>query len=240
MTTQNKVLVLRICNSDLTSRNGFQWKPSGVVKAPDWDPKPECGNGLHGALWGQGDGSLFNWDIDAKWLVVEVDSSTIVDLNGKVKFPEGEVVFCGDRKEATDFIAARAPLGTVIIGYNAVAGDNGSAVSGYRGTSSSGTCGTSSSGTCGISSSGAGGTSSSGTCGTSSSGHYGTSSSGAGGTSSSGDYGTSSSGDYGMIQIKWWDEKSSRYRITTGYVGEKGIEANTAYRCDSKGKLVKA
>lgn len=31
-----------------------------------------------------------------------------------------------------------------------------------------------------------------------------------------------------------------RQRITVGYVGEDGIEAGTAYRCDEAGRLVKA
>ena len=40
-----------------------------------------------------------------------------------------------------------------------------------------------------------------------------------------------------MVQVKWWD--GERYRIATGYVGEDGIEANTAY-CVRDGKLVEA
>ena len=74
-----------------------------------------------------------------------------------------------------------------------------------------------------------GGTSTSGDRGTSTSGYCGTSTSGDGGTSTSGYCGTSTSGDGGIIQIKWWDDKAERYRITTGYVGEDGIEANTKY-----------
>ena len=47
-----KALILRTCNSDLTSYNGFQWPESGFVEAPDWDKTPQCGNGLHGLLQG--------------------------------------------------------------------------------------------------------------------------------------------------------------------------------------------
>ena len=47
-------------------------------------PVERCGNGLHGLLWGEGDGTLLNWAPDARWLVVEVDASTIVALSGKV------------------------------------------------------------------------------------------------------------------------------------------------------------
>src|SRR5258708_39227135 len=71
--------ILRTCNADLTSYNGFQWPSTGVVVAPDWDPKPECGNGLHGALNGEGDGSLFKWEPDAKWLVIKVFAKSVVN-----------------------------------------------------------------------------------------------------------------------------------------------------------------
>lgn len=87
------VLVLRTCAANLSSHNSFVWPESGPVAAPDWDPKPECGNGLHGLVRGEGNAELFNWSSDAKWLVVRVEESAIVDLNGKVKFPICEVVY---------------------------------------------------------------------------------------------------------------------------------------------------
>src|SRR6202142_3290693 len=169
---EKRVLVLRTCGANMTSKNGFKWPEKGAVKCHDWLPEPKCGNGLHGFLWGEGDGELAKWSADAKWLVVSVLEKDIVHIDRKVKFPRGNVVFCGGRKEATDYIAARAP-NTVkaIIGHFAVAGDGGSSTSGYRGTSSSGDRGTSTSG------------------------YGGTSTSGYGGTSTSGDYGTSTSGE---------------------------------------------
>ena len=56
------------------------------VVAPDWNPAPKCGGGLHGLLWGEGDGSLLSWEPESKWLVVEADEADVVkiDLN-KVK-----------------------------------------------------------------------------------------------------------------------------------------------------------
>ena len=282
----NKVLVLRTCNKDLTSHNDFKWKTKGVVTAPDWDPKPECGNGLHGLLWGQGNGDLLNWGPDAKWLVVEVDKGKVVNIGGKVKFPSGNVIYCGNRKEATDLLASKAPVDTVIVGYMATAGDKGTATAGYggtaiagdggtatagawgtatagyggtasagaggtasagtcgtasagcKGTANAGICGTATAGDYGTASAGYGGTASAGTCGTASAGYGGTASAGYYGTASSGYKGTASSGYKGTIQIKWWDEKNNRYRITTGYVGENGIKANTAYVCNKKGELV--
>ena len=96
METQTETaLVLRTCAADMTSYGGFRWPESGPVSCPDWKPKPVCGNGLHGFLWGEGDGSLISWDADSRWLVVEVDPTTVVELKGKVKFPTGVVVFCG-------------------------------------------------------------------------------------------------------------------------------------------------
>ena len=45
------VLVLRTCAADMTAHNGtFTWPESGECAAPDWDPYPSCGRGLHGLL----------------------------------------------------------------------------------------------------------------------------------------------------------------------------------------------
>ena len=58
---KGKVLVLRTCDSKRQSRGGFQWPKSGLVNAPDWKPTKECGSGLHGLLWGLGDGTLLDF-----------------------------------------------------------------------------------------------------------------------------------------------------------------------------------
>ena len=91
------VLILRSSGPDGSSSYGFKWPKSGPVAAPDWKPTIERGYGLHGFLWGEGDGSLANWDSDALWLVVAVEKDKIIELDGKVKFPNGIVVFSGDR-----------------------------------------------------------------------------------------------------------------------------------------------
>jgi hypothetical protein len=147
------VLVLRTCAADLTSHGGFQWPADGPVSAPDWKPNAECGNGLHGLLWGEGAGSLLSWDPTAKWLVVEVQADLVIDLGGKVKFPHGVVLHCGTRESATAFLGARAPGraiagGTATAGYRgtATAGDSGTATAGYRGTATAGYRGTATAG----------------------------------------------------------------------------------------------
>jgi len=90
----------------------------GPVKCPDWDPKPICGNGLHGLLWGSGNSTLLDWEKLAKWLVIEVDEDKIVNLYGdKVKFPCGNVIYSGNREEAFSIIRAKAPAGTEMISY---------------------------------------------------------------------------------------------------------------------------
>lgn len=87
------VLVLRTCEPDGSSHNGFKWplEAGAIVECPDWQATQACGNGLHGWLWGSG-----NWGLKAqgdaiKWLVLEVDRDGIIDLGGKVKFQRAVV-----------------------------------------------------------------------------------------------------------------------------------------------------
>ena len=150
------VLVLRTCNADLTSHNDFKWPQKGAVKAPDWRPAAQCGNGLHGLLWGEGEGGHLDYSSTAKWLVVEVPAKSIVDLKGKVKFPAGKVVYCGDRLGATSFIAAKRP-GAAICGGTATAGDSGTATAGDYGTATAGVRGTATAGVRGTATAGYGG-----------------------------------------------------------------------------------
>ena len=257
--------ILRTCDAEMRSWEGFQWPESGPVEAPDWEPTDECGNGLHGLLWGEGDGSLLDWKVDARWIVARVEE--YIDLGDKVKFPRAEVVFVGDRKAATDKIielGAKGPVVGAIVcagdhgiaraGYmgTASAGDLGTASAGYKGTARAGDHGTASAGDGGTASVGRWGSASAGDYGTASVGRCGTASAGDGGTASAGDYGTASvgrwgaarvgdggtasAGEEGTITIKWHD--GNRIRIAVGYVGEGGIEPNTLYRVRN-GKFVK-
>jgi len=83
------VLVLRTCQADGSSHGCFKWplEVGATVSAPDWVPIAECGNGLHGWLWGCGNWNLKAEGNDILWYVLEVAASAIVDLDGKVKFP---------------------------------------------------------------------------------------------------------------------------------------------------------
>jgi hypothetical protein len=188
------VLVLRTCDKDLRSYGGFQWPAEGEVVAPDWNSEPVCGGGLHGLLWGEGDGALLNWDEDARWLVVEVLATEYVSIDGKVKFPRGTVVFCGDRLEATTYLSEHGGAGRAIVGGTATAGDGGTATAGYGGTATAGYGGTATAGDGGTATAGYGGTATAGDRGTATAGDRGTATAGDRGTATAGDRGTATAG----------------------------------------------
>ena len=101
------MLILRTSNHNSTSHGGFQWPTEGHVEALDWDPIPECGKGLHGLAHGRGDLFHLKWnDPKALWQVVEVEDASVVDLEGKVKFPHGSVIYSGGREGALGIFAA--------------------------------------------------------------------------------------------------------------------------------------
>ena len=213
-----KALVMRTCAADMTSYKGvFRWPESGPVEAPDWKPTAVCGNGLHGLLWGEGCGEwLAIDDPTAKWLAVEIDPTTAINLDGKVKFQRGVVVFVGDRNSAPQWLSEHGGAGRAIVSGTATAGDIGTATAGDRGTATAGYSGTATAG------------------------DSGTATAGDRGTATAGDRGTAKTGEIGIIVCRWYDDSKERYRLTVGYVGEDGIEPNTFYRCDERGKLVKA
>jgi len=145
-------LVLRVCRPDLTSHSGFSW-PADVgaeVSAPDWKKNKECGNGLHGWLYGQGDHSCVSYleNDDAKWMVLEVPSAEIVTLGGKCKFPNARVRFIGTKSDAADFIIANEPkaLNVAVIGACMKVGDGEAIQVGARGTATAGESGTATAG----------------------------------------------------------------------------------------------
>jgi len=139
---EEKVLVLRSCRPDMTSHDGFTWPESDEVVAPDWRPTAECGNGLHGWLWGVGDYSLKYKEPNAKWLVLEVEKESIIELDGKVKFPKCNIVFCGAfwpaffmvRKSAPDNPAQGDYGVACVFGVNGMAraGEHGSIIVTYH------------------------------------------------------------------------------------------------------------
>ena len=215
-----KNYILKTIKSDMTSRGGFKWKKRGLVVCPDWDPNDECGNGLHGALNGEGDGLLFNWGPDAIWIVAEVDITKGIDLGGKWKFPEARVIYAGDRKSATNLIYEKCGM-VACIGGTAKAGHYGAATAGNWGTAKADDYGTAKAGYWG----------------TATAGHYGKATVGYEGIATVDNEGTATAGIYGIINIYYFDD---RRRIKTGYIGEGGLKPNVAYKLDGNFNFVEA
>ena len=133
------VYVTKSVNADLTSHydGKFQYPASGMAEATDWNENDECGNGLHGFLWGEGNGSLATFGESAKWLLIKVDTENgLVELNGKVKFRRGEVVFIGTCAEVAAELKKYLPTDRVysVIGSTLTGGDGSTLTGGYRST----------------------------------------------------------------------------------------------------------
>ncbi len=237
--------MLKTVNEDMTAYGGFVWPDAGEVVAPDWSPNAECGNGLHGALSGEGDGRLFNWSADARWLVCEIaDDTQIVDLDGKVKVECCTVIHCGDRASATNKmveLGCTGPLigGTSTAGHHGMAatGDGGTSTADHHGMAATGDGGTATAGKYGTAATGDGGTALAGDYGTALAGDYGTATAGDGGTATAGNGGTATAGNGGLLNIKWYD--CDRYRLAVGYIGEDGLGPNVPYVV-KKGKFIRA
>jgi hypothetical protein len=236
--------VLRVCKPDLTSHNGFKWPQSGPVSAPDWDPSPKCGGGLHGWAMGEGDASSqdYSSDPNAKYLVVRVRTTEIVALGGKVKFPRGTVVYCGDAPGAAAKILRKHPRAAchwaMVTGgnYATVTGGNWAKVTGGHSAKVTGGDGATVTGGYGAMVTG-------GNYATVTGGNYATVTGGVGATVKGGNRATVTGGDgatvtggYGAmvtggngatLQLSFFD--GSRTRIVTAYVGEGGIEAWRVY-----------
>ena len=92
-------LFLRSSGPNGESRGGFRWptEAGAMVVAPDWNPEPVCGHGLHGLAYGLGDWALMRspGDPAALWLVCEAILSERVDLGDKIKVPRCRVVYVG-------------------------------------------------------------------------------------------------------------------------------------------------
>lgn len=138
------VLVLRCSKSDGSSFNNFKWPNSGPVECSDWDPVPDYGNGLHGLLWGQYNKEIDLFDQllylyeDPLWYVVEVLKTDLVPIRNSdtVKFPRGNVIYCGDLITAAKIIFARNPV--LVVGLSQILGHNADTHTAFNGTTLSG------------------------------------------------------------------------------------------------------
>ena len=260
-------LFLRTLPPSGESYGGYIWNTNigAVNEAPDWKETYTCGHGLHGLRAGDGDYDLLDLSDDSIFLVVESDTYVEID-NGKCKFPACVVRYAGDRYGAAAFLvehgadpekiryaciagdnahvghygtATAGNRGTATAGYQgtATAGYQGHATAGEGGTATAGNRGTATAGNCGTATAGYQGHATAGDCGHATAGYSGHATAGYQGTATAGDSGTATAGDSGVIQIHWYD--GYRCRIAVGYIGEDGLEAGVAYRCEN-GKFVRA
>jgi hypothetical protein len=202
-TMPNTALILRTCYADMTSRGGFKWPRRGKVEAPDWEPTHECGNGLHGLLWGEGGEHLLDWSKDAVWVVARVDMDDVINLGDKVKFPRATVLYAGDRKTATDRILKERP-GAACVGAFITGGDFATVAGGDFATVAGGYFATVAGG------------------------DYATVTGGYRSTVTGGGRATVTGGDGSVLQLRHHDGR--RRRIVIAYVGEDGIKPDTPYR----------
>ena len=120
----------------MTSYCDFEYLEKGIVKCDDFIPTKECGNGLHGLR--AGDNYPGMWYGDDKFLVLEVDTDKIIDLDGKCKFPEAEVLFVADSMlELSAWLQKNNHFGAWYRG-TATAGFKGTATAGHEGTATAG------------------------------------------------------------------------------------------------------
>ena len=123
---------LRTTDKDGKAYGGFQWpmQVGAIVEAPDWNPRAECGGGLHGLKGGLGESSHLSGAADAVWWIVE--AADAVDLDGKHKFHRCEVVALGDRATVTAALYALrpGPIHYLVM----TGGDYATLTGGYRAT----------------------------------------------------------------------------------------------------------
>jgi hypothetical protein len=131
---QGYVLCLKSLPPTLEETSGFKWPEKGRVAAPDWKRTKSFGNGLHAFLWGDGGSSVAYVKGDARWLVLKVRAKDVIDLGCKVKFPEAEVLFCGEKEIAVSIVMHHAPVGTAVMFANVMGGNGATLVGGYRST----------------------------------------------------------------------------------------------------------
>jgi hypothetical protein len=121
-------LIMKVVNADGTTHGGFVWPLTvgATVEAP------ECGNGLHG--WLNGEGYIDAADIcpGSIWLLVGVRTK-LLDLGAKVRFRKGTILAVGTAQEIAAEIIRRRPGSRPHYGTHAT-GEGGTARGGYGST----------------------------------------------------------------------------------------------------------
>ena len=215
---------------------GFQWPLTvgAIVEAPDWNPAPQCGGGLHGWPWGfcLGEGKESNWT--ATWLVFAANPVDVVSIEGKCKARAGVIRYVGDWQGAVNYVLSGQ------IAWVAMAARGASSATGYRGASSAtGYRGASSAtGYQGVSSA-------TGYRGASSATGYRGASSATGDCSAAiatGYMGRARAGQYSCIALAWHNSDKNRYEMRCAETGcgdgrDGKLKAKVWYQLDKLGRF---
>lgn len=151
----------------------FQWPDhvGAIVESTTWDPRPVCGNGLHGLINGDGAISDLTLDKDAVWIAFESidehgnpsDAEAVAIGSDKGKCHRAIIRAIGTRAEATNWLVQQGCTKVVYANHQvgdgeiASVGHYGHAQCGYDGIAIGGYEATAQSGEYGISISRAGG-----------------------------------------------------------------------------------
>ena len=212
--------IIRTVKADFTSYNNFQWPKSGQVKANDFKPTSECGNGLHGLRIGQQKPGT--WYGDGIVLLLQVPASTIIDLedNSKCKFPECKIVMSGNMNEITNYLYKKNINIEGLYRRTQISNKSEKWIGGKGSTLTAGKGSTLTAGDCSRLTAGF--------FSTLTAGEGSTLTAGAGSTLTAGAGSTLTAGDGSTLICRYWD--GNKYRFATAYVGENDIKPNQAYK----------
>ena len=263
LTKKGEVLVLKVVGPNGESHGGFVWPLTvgAVVEAPDWNPAASCGNGLHGWHYGAGDplvaGNLAEAG-DTRWLLLAVPEDTLIDLDGKVKFPRCRIAFSAaesgpaGRTACVSLLIKYAPRDKAVMWGSAAAGYAGSAAAGYAGSAAAGYAGSAAAGIRG--------SAAAGIRGSAAAGEYGSAAAGIRGSAAAGEYGSAAAGYAGsaaveadglatssvggivrgganavLVALYSTGSHRSDFDYSVGQVGKNGIEADVWYEGSASG-----
>ncbi len=223
---------LRTCNAKFEAHGGFVWPEQGWVEAPDWNPDPTCGGGLHFLRNGEGDASLLSADPDAKWMVVRAFAREVVDIDrAKSKARRCEVVYAGSRPEAVTLV--RSIVGWdkhICFATDAVLRDGATLAIGSRATiTAEGSRAT-------ITAKGDGATITAEGYGATITAEGSRATITAKGDDATitveGSRATITAGRNSFVVVRWWDTEGRRYRFAQASVGDgETLKPDTPYRC---------
>jgi len=251
--------IIRTVKEDYTSYNNFTWPKSGQVKADDFKPTLECGNGLHGLRIGQQQPG--KWYGDGIVLLLKVPSSTIIDLedNSKCKFPECKIVMSGNMNEITNYLYKKninieglyrrtqlsnksekwtgGDRSTLTAGdYSRLtAGHFSTLTAGHSSTLTAGACSTLTAGHSSTLTAGYYSTLTAGSDSTLTAGSDSTLTAGSDSTLTAGVYSTLTAGEGSRLTCEYYND--NKIRLAIAYVGENDIKPNQAYRVNNKGEF---